>query len=228
MLLFKNKLLKLQRFSFKNLCENKEQFRSATGINPDCFMRLFNYLNPGDDCSNIKFYVTSKRLSEEKYTNSEEVKSGPKPKIFAKEQLFMYLSWLKNVFTLSHVSFLFQTPKATISRYNITWTNFLYFSLDSIPIWPTREQINEEMPEIFKRTYPCTRCILDCTELYSQRPSSLSTHSPLYSHYKSHVTYKGLTGVSPSGSITFVSELYDGSISDKEIVRKSGILEKEL
>ena len=34
--------------------------------------------------------------------------------------------------------------------------------------------------------------------------------------------------MSPSGSITFVSQLYDGSISDKEIVRKSGILEKEL
>ena len=51
-----------------------EQFRSATGTNPDCFMRLFNYLNQGDDCSNIKFYGTSKRLLEEKYTNSEEVK----------------------------------------------------------------------------------------------------------------------------------------------------------
>ena len=34
--------------------------------------------------------------------------------------------------------------------------------------------------------------------------------------------------MSPSGSITFVSQLYDGSISDKEIVRKSGILEKKL
>ena len=34
--------------------------------------------------------------------------------------------------------------------------------------------------------------------------------------------------MSPSGSITFVSELYDSSISDKEIVRKSGIIEKEL
>ena len=92
MLLEENKLLKMQRFSFENLCENKEQFRGAIGINPDCFMRLFTYLNPGDDCNNIKFHGTSKRLSEEKDTNSEEVKSDPKPKISAKEQLFMYLS----------------------------------------------------------------------------------------------------------------------------------------
>ena len=33
MLLEENKLLKLQRFSSENLCENKEQFRSATGLN---------------------------------------------------------------------------------------------------------------------------------------------------------------------------------------------------
>ena len=142
MLLEENKLLKLQRFSFENLCENKEQFRSATGLNPDCFMRLLNYLNPGDDCSNIKFCGTPKHLSEERYANSEEVKSGPKPKISAKEQLFMSLSWLKNQITLSHVSFLFQIPKATVSRYIIAWTNFLHFFLGSIPIWPTREQIN--------------------------------------------------------------------------------------
>ena len=129
----------------------------------------------------------------------------------------MYLSWLNNGFTPSHVSFLFQTPKATVSRYIITWTNFSYFFRDSIPIWLTREQIYEEMPEMFKRTYLSPRCILDCTELYCQLPSSLSTQSSLYSHYKSHITYKGLIGVSPSGSITFVNELYDGSILDKEI-----------
>ena len=84
------------------------------------------------------------------------------------------------------------------------------------------------MPEIFKRTYPSTRCILDCTELYCQRPPSLSTQSSLNLHCQSHVTYKGLIGVFPSGSATFVSQLYDGSFSDKEIVRKSDILEKEL
>ena len=37
-LLEENKPLTLQRFSFEKLCKNKEQFRSATGINPDCFM----------------------------------------------------------------------------------------------------------------------------------------------------------------------------------------------
>ena len=46
----------------------------------------------------------------------------------------------------------------------------------------------------------------------------------MYSSYKHHVTYKGLLGIAPSGAIIFK----EGSISDKEIVKRSGILNKNL
>ena len=42
------------------------------------------------------------------------------------------------------------------------------------------------------------------------------------------MTYKGLIGTSPSGSVTFISQLFDGSISDREIVSRSGFLEPSL
>ena len=35
-------------------------------------------------------------------------------------------------------------------------------------------------------------------------------------------------GIAPSGAVIFVSQLYDGSISDKEIVNRSGFLKNEL
>ena len=50
----------------------------------------------------------------------------------------------------------------------------------------------------------------------------------MYSNYKHHVTYKGLLGIAASGSITFISELYEGSTSDKEIGKRSGILNKNI
>ena len=50
----------------------------------------------------------------------------------------------------------------------------------------------------------------------------------MFSHYKGRVTYKGLLGIAPSGVVTFISQLYDGSISDKEIVRRSGFLNEKL
>ena len=46
-----------------------------------------------------------------------------------------------------------------------------------------------------------------------------------FSSYKNHNTFKALVGISPDGAITFVSSLYPGCISDKELTRKSGILD---
>ena len=135
------------------------------------------------------------------------------------------MTWLKNGFARLH-SWLFKISKSTVTRYLITWTNFFYFSLDAVTIWLSREAVDSTMPQSFNNTYPSTRCIIHCTELFCQRPSSLSTQRCMYSYYKSHVTYKGLFGIAPSGSISFISQLYDGSISDKEIVRSSGILDE--
>ena len=45
-----------------------------------------------------------------------------------------------------------------------------------------------------------------------------------FSNYKNNNTFKGLIGISPSGAITFVSSLFSGSISDKELTRQSGLL----
>ncbi|XP_065672094.1 uncharacterized protein LOC136089922 [Hydra vulgaris] len=117
----------------------------------------------------------------------------------------MILVYFKNGFALSHIGWLFKLPKTTISRHIISWINYLYFTLGRIPIWPSREQIDLTMPECFKRSYPKPRCIIDCTELFCQIPSSLNIQSSMYSSYKSHVTYKGLLGISPSGAIVFVN-----------------------
>ena len=70
--------------------------------------------------------------------------------------------------------------------------------------------------------------IIDSTELFCQKPSSLTIQSSPFSHYKHHITYTGLVGISPSGAITFVSEFYGGSKSDVETAKRCGILNKEL
>ena len=51
--------------------------------------------------------------------------------------------------------------------------------------------------------------------------ADLEKQRELYSEHKSHNTFKGLVGISPNVWITFVSSLYGGSISDKEIVKSS-------
>ena len=58
-----------------------------------------------------------------------------KPKLSSQDQLFMYVTWLKNGFARSNLAWLFKISKSTVTRYLITWTNFCYFSLGAIPIW---------------------------------------------------------------------------------------------
>ena len=80
------------------------------------------------------------------------------------------------------------------------------------------------MPPQFKELYPRTRAILDCTEIFIEKPSELNIQSSTYSLYKHHNTFKLLIAISPSGAVTFVSDLYPGSISDKQLTLRSGIL----
>ena len=74
------------------------------------------------------------------------------------------------------------------------------------------------MPKSFKKLFPSTRVIIDCSELYVQKPQSLDDQWITYSSHKSHNTFKFLIGIAPNGQITFLSGLYPGSISDREIV----------
>lgn len=141
------------------------------------------------------------------------------------DELFMFLNRVRVGSFEKELSDKFLIHISSVSRKITTWANYLYFLLGSQPIWASRQQINEFMPDMFKKLYPSTRVIIDCTELYVQTPSSLLLQSQLYSSYKSNTTLKSLLGISPHGAITFVSSLYTGSISDKEITRCSGILD---
>ncbi|XP_051743154.1 uncharacterized protein LOC127508816 [Ctenopharyngodon idella] len=60
--------------------------------------------------------------------------------------------------------------------------------------------------------------------LRCQTPNSLLLQSEVFSTYKSHCTFKGLIGIAPHGALTFVSSLYEGAISDKEILKQSSIV----
>ena len=74
------------------------------------------------------------------------------------------------------------------------------------------------MPDIFKPKYESVRAILDCTEIYVQRSSSILNQALTFSNYKHHNTLKFLVGITPSGVISFVSEAWGGRASHSHIL----------
>ena len=50
---------------------------------------------------------------------------------------------------------------------------------------------------LFKECYPSTHVIIDCTEVFTEVPSSMSVQSLTYFSYKHNNTFKGLVGILP-------------------------------
>ena len=71
-----------------------------------------------------------------------------------------------------------------------------------------------------------TTVIIDCFEVFIEKPSNLLARAQTYSNYKSHNTIKVLIGISPQGTITFVSQAWGGRTSDKFLTENCGLLNK--
>ena len=174
-------------------------------------------------------YVTASNSSSEfqlqpSLISDETPKQGRKRKLSTLNEFFMVLVRLRLGLFEQDLAHRFGVHKSTVNRICISWVNFMYLKFGYINIWPTREMVDQAMPLSFKDKFPKTRVIIDCTEIKCQTPSSLVLHSETYSSYKSHTTFKGLVGIAPSGHVTFISQLYTGSISDREITVRSGLL----
>ena len=123
---------------------------------------------------------------------------------------------------------IFGITTGTGSRIFITWILFLEKELAFLLPFSTKEELREiSKHKCFKKNcFKNLRVIIDCTEFYVGKPGKASSQSSTYSQYKSLNTLKLLISLSPILHFNFVSKLYSGRISDKEIVNASGFLEK--
>lgn len=90
--------------------------------------------------------------------------------------------------------------------------------------WPTQETWRTNMPQVFKDLYPRTRCIIDCSKIFIERPHSYRARAQTYSNYKKHNTVKFLIGITPSEAVSFLSKCWGGRATDKCITMNSGFL----
>ena len=112
----------------------------------------------------------------------------------------------------------FQVSESTCSNIFATWIHFLSnFFGNTLIVWLPKEVILSQFPQCFKGNYQNTRCIIDGTEVYIERPKSLDFQAATWSDYKKRNTFKVLEAISPAGYIMHLSDCYGGRSSDQFI-----------
>ena len=179
----------------------------------DVLLSFYKFLGP---TVNMLTYWGTKRKTQAKY----------RKKLDSLNQLFLTLIKLKLDLNIRDLAFCFQISTTTVSRYFITWVCFLYNELRELDWFPKKEQVAGTLPHSFRLKYPNTVAIIDASEIFVETPSDLALQSKSWSSYKQHNTLKFLVACTPNGSISYISPLYLGSVSDPAITRDCGFLQK--
>ncbi|KAK0144155.1 hypothetical protein N1851_017488 [Merluccius polli] len=142
------------------------------------------------------------------------------------QMLLLTLMRLRLDLPVEHVAHLFDISRQTASNVFIETINVLHAHLSPLVYWPKRLCIQASMPHQYVEMFGNrVTVIIDCFELFIERAQNLRAKAQTYSNYKSRYTMKYLIGITPQGTISFISKGWGGRASDKQVTENSGFIQ---
>lgn len=197
---------------------SEEDFRFFTGLSKYTFDALYLLLGGKKGLKHIKYQY---KMPTPKRETAAVLKLSPQ------SRLLLMMVRLRRGTPLRDLAYQFSISTA--------YAGFIFFgvlrklantfrSMEQA-MFITRQQQQEKRPAPFK-PFPDVRIIIDGMEFRTQIPSNADQQNNTFSKYKHYNTFKYLLGISCYGAVMFVSEGFEGSKSDKEIMKKCGLMDK--
>ena len=133
------------------------------------------------------------------------------------QQFILVLMKLRLNLTNQDLGYRFAVSESTAVKIIHKWIQLMYVHLKPVIVWPEREVSRKTLPRQFRKHFGRCVVIIDCFEIFCERPRKLMARSQTYSNYKSHNTVKVLISVTPQGKNSFILRAWGGRTSDKHL-----------
>ena len=208
-------------FSYSSL-KNDKDVSFFTGIPTlHLFEQLHNYISPlvNRRWKGYRHVVNNIR----RFTGSPK-RFGPPRKMLSRDEFCLTLMKLRLGSLYKDLAGRFCVSTSLASQVFHSWLTAMAKVLGHLIWFAPKDHISGSKPKRFN-SLPDIRSIVDASEIFIETPKNPKLQCSTYSSYKHHNTAKFLIACAPNSCITYISPVYGGRATDKEITMKSGFLD---